>query len=123
MVGAKGMIGCGMHAGAPLILPGDLRKQWQASPPAESIPRLAGGPFREWLCAIKQSGPEPGSNFDYAARLTEIILLGVLAQRFNTRIEWDAKAGKITNRLELNGLVKEPVREGWEYGEDSWKEG
>jgi hypothetical protein len=45
-------------------------------------------------------------------------LLGVLAQRFNTRIEWDAQAGRITNRPELNAFVKEPTREGWRYGEN-----
>ena len=78
---------------------------------------MAGGPFREWLRAIKGEGPEPGSNFDYAAKLSEIILLGVLAKRFNTRIEWDAKASRVTNHPELNAFVKEPVREGWQYGE------
>jgi predicted dehydrogenase len=123
IVGSKGMLGCGTHAGAPLILPNELRKEWQANPPAESIPRVAGGPFREWLRAIKGEGPEPGSNFTYSARLTEIILLGVLAQRFNTRIEWDAKAGRITNHPELNAFVKEPAREGWQFGEDLWKQG
>ena len=117
MLGTKGMIGCGTHAGPPAILPDDLRENWQAKPPAESIPRVAGGPFREWLRAIKETGPEPGSNFDYSAKLTEIILLGVLAQRFNTRIEWDAKAARITNHPELNAFIKEPVRKGWEYGE------
>ncbi len=66
-------------------------------------------------------GLDPGSNFDYAAKLTEIILLGVLAQRFNTRIEWDAKAGRIANHPELNAFVKEPARDGWRYGEDLWK--
>ena len=117
MLGSKGMIGCGTHAGPPAIIPDEVRENWQAKPPAESIPRVAGGPFREWLRAIKQTGPEPGSNFDYSAKLTEIILIGVLAQRFKTRIEWDAKAGRITNHPELNAFVKEPVREGWSYGE------
>ena len=42
-------------------------------------------------------------------RLTEIILLGVLAQRFGTRIEWDAKAGRITNHPELDAFVREPA--------------
>ncbi len=115
------LLGCGTHAGAPLIAPGDLRKQWQASPPAQTIPRVAGGPFREWMSAIKGDGPEPGSNFNYSARLTEIILLGVIAQRFNTRIEWDAKEGRITNHPELNAFIKEPAREGWNVGEDLWK--
>jgi len=118
MVGTKGMLGCGTHAGPPVILPNELRDDWNSNPPPETVPRVAGGPFREWLRAIKQTGPEPGSNFSYSAKLTEIILLGVLAQRFNTRIEWDAKAGIITNHPELNAFVKEPAREGWRYGED-----
>jgi predicted dehydrogenase len=123
LVGSKGMLGCGTHAGEPLILPETVSNDWKEKPPAQSIPRVEGGPFREWLRAIKGEGPEPGSNFDYAARLTEIILLGVLAQRFNTRIEWDANAGRITNQPELNAFVKEPVREGWSFGEDLWKQG
>ena len=117
MLGTKGMIGCGTHAGPPAIVPGDIRKDWQENPPAETIPRVDGGPFMEWLRAIKETGPEPGSNFSYSAKLTEIILLGVLAQRFNTRIEWDAKAARITNHPELNAFIKEPVRDGWSYGE------
>ncbi len=123
MVGSKGLLGCGTHAGTPLILPNELGESWKKNPPAQSIPRVAGGPFREWLRAIKGDGPEPGSNFQVAANLTEIILLGVLAQRFNTRIEWDAKAGKITNHPELNAFVKEPAREGWNMGEELWKQG
>ena len=121
MLGTKGMIGCGTHAGPPAIVPEEVRGGWQAKPPAESIPRVEGGPFREWLRAIKETGPEPGSNFSYSAKLTEIILLGVIAQRFKTRIEWDAKAGEITNHPELNAFVKEPVREGWGGGEDLWR--
>jgi predicted dehydrogenase len=117
LVGSNGMLGCGTHAGAPLILPEDVREAWKARPPAEVIPRVAGGPFREWIRAIRGDGPEPGSNFKVAANLTEIILLGVLAQRFNTRIEWDTKAGRITNRPELNAFVKEQAREGWRFGE------
>ncbi len=118
MVGSKGLIGCGTHAGEPAIMPVGVRAAWKAKPPAETIPRVKGGSFREWIAAIKGDGPEPGSNFDYASKLTEIALLGVLAQRFNTTIEWDAKAGKITNHDELNAFVKEPVRKGWSYGKN-----
>lgn len=117
LVGSKGLLGCGTHAGAPLLLPEDLRREWTASPPAQTIPRVAGGPFREWIRAIKGEGPAAGSNFDYAARLTEIILVGVLAQRFDTRIEWDTKAGRVVNRPDLNAFVREPARQGWSYGE------
>lgn len=116
IVGSKGLLGCGTHAGEPRILPEELSVEWKTKPPSQTIPRVAGGPFREWIRAIRGEGPQPGSNFDYAAKLTEIILLGVLAQRFNTRIEWDARAGRVTNRPELNAFVREPAREGWNYG-------
>ena len=118
LVGDKGMLGCGTHAGMPAILPTELRVEWKENPPEENIPRAAGNnPFKEWLAAIRETGPEPGSNFSYSSKLTEIILLGVLAQRFNTKIEWDAKEGKVTNHPELNAFIKEPVRDGWSYGE------
>ncbi|MBK1875782.1 Gfo/Idh/MocA family oxidoreductase [Pelagicoccus mobilis] len=83
------------------------------------------GPWAEWISAIKgdlKGGLHAcGSNFDYAAPMSEIALIGVLAQRFGGRLEWDAKKMRITNRPELNMFVKEPVRQGWRYGEDLWK--
>ncbi len=118
LLGTKGLLGCGTHAGQPIIFPEAVRQEWKTNPPPKTIPRVAGGPFREWMRAIKGEGPEPGSNFKVSANLTEIILLGVLAQRFNTRIEWDTKSGRITNHPELNAFVKEPVREGWRFGEN-----
>ena len=30
------------------------------------------------------------------------------------------KSMRITNRPELNQYLKEPVRNGWEYGDDLW---
>lgn len=89
--------------------------------PPEKYPRVKDGPVQEIIRAIKGEGPDPGSDFTYAARLTEVALLGAIAQRCGGRIEWDAANMKITNRPELNAIVKEPVRKGWEYGEDLWK--
>ena len=47
-------------------------------------------------------------------------LLGVLAQKLNTRIEYDADNMKVTNNPDFDKYIKEPVRKGWEYGEDLW---
>ena len=44
-------------------------------------------------------------------------VLGCLAQRFNADFEYDSKNMKITNRPDVNEFIKEPVREGWSYGE------
>ncbi len=87
---------------------------------AETYDRVKGGPHQEWVRAIKGDGPECGSNFDYAAPMSEVALLGVLAQRFGGRIEWDSKNMRITNRPELNVFIKEPIRAGWEAGQDLW---
>ncbi|VGO15489.1 hypothetical protein PDESU_04072 [Pontiella desulfatans] len=88
--------------------------------PDEKYPRIKGGPILELVNAIK-GGPECGANFDYAAPFTEIMLLGIIAVNHGGKIEWDSKKAKITNRPELNQHLKEPVRKGWEYGEDLWK--
>ena len=45
-------------------------------------------------------------------------LVGVLAQRFATKIEYNTKKMMITNRPELNAFIKEPTRKGWSYGEN-----
>jgi hypothetical protein len=75
---------------------------------------------KEWFRTIKAEGPPPGSNFDYASRLTEVNLLGVMAARFGGRIDWDPVLGEVTNRPGLNAFVKEPVRPRWKYGYDIW---
>jgi len=89
--------------------------------PPQKYPRVKGGPRLEWIRAIKGEGPDPGSDFAYAARLTEVACLGVLTQRFGGRIEWDAANMRVTNRPELNEHVNPLPREGWEYGEELWK--
>ena len=49
------------------------------------------GHFKEWVEAIKANDPSKAlSNFDYAGRLTETVLLGVVALKVGGKIEWDA---------------------------------
>ena len=74
-------------------------------------------PVKEWTDAIKEN-TLPGSNFDYSADLTEMALVGVFAQRFNTKINYDAKNMKVIDRPDLDLYIKEPTREGWSFGEN-----
>jgi len=80
------------------------------------LPKAVGGPIEEWVHAIK-GGPAPGSNFDYAVPLTEVVLLGALAQRSGKTIEWDPENMKVKGQPEFDAWIKEPVRKGWEFGE------
>lgn len=122
MTGDKQSLMTGQRPNSPKLLVSD--DEWLAfrkDLPEKTFARLKGGPQAEWLAAIKGDGPMPGSNFDYAAELTEMILLGVIAQRFDTRIEYDAENMRITNNKKLNDYLKEPARRGWRYGEDVWR--
>jgi hypothetical protein len=66
----------------------------------------------EWIAACK-GGPTPYSNFDIAAYLTEIILLGCVALRVGKRLEWDGPNMRATNAPEAGRFVKREYREGW----------
>jgi hypothetical protein len=122
MVGEKqNIITGGRPNNAQLMMPKDEWENWVANEmPEATIPRVEGGPQQEFLNAVKGNGPMPGSNFDYATELTEMSLIGVLAQRFNTRIEYDAENMRVTNHEGMERYIKEPVRDGWNYGEEVW---
>jgi len=119
MVGEKqNIITGGRPNNARLMMSKAEWESWMENEmPQATIPRVEGGPQKEFTDAIKGNGPLPGSNFDYATGLTEMALIGVLAQRFNTRIEYDAENMKVTNHDGMEKYLKEPAREGWKYGD------
>ena len=114
----KTLITGGRPNDARLLVSKEELTEFQKNPPAKTIPRiLEEKPVQEWIAAIK-NGSLPGSNFDYSADLTEMIQVGVQAQRFGGTIQYDAKNFKAMGRPELDIHFKEPVREGWSYGEN-----
>ncbi|MEM8953302.1 MAG: Gfo/Idh/MocA family oxidoreductase [Verrucomicrobiota bacterium] len=108
-----------MRPTSPRLTPDDRFNDLKAA--LNEIDRMEnqgkGGPIKEWFRAIKGEGPAPGSNFDYAGPLTEVVLLGAMAQRTGKTIEWDAETMSVKGQPELDVIIKEPVREGWAYGE------
>ncbi len=119
MIGEKNSLYTGMRPNNPrLILPEEEWTEFMKNAPEQSIPRIENEkPVKEWVDAIK-GDYLPGSNFDYAADLTEMALLGVMATRFNTRLEYDAENMMVTNRPDLDAYIKEPMRSGFSFGEN-----
>jgi len=114
----KTLITGGRPNDARLLVPNEEWKEFMKNPPSKTIPRIQEEkPVQEWIAAIKNN-TLPGSNFDYSASLTEMIQVGVLAQRFGGTIKYDAKKMKATGRPELDNYIKEPARKGWSYGEN-----
>jgi predicted dehydrogenase len=67
----------------------------------------------EWVRAIR--GGEPAmSNFQYAAVLTETLLLGNAAVAAGKELKYDGSQGKFTNVEEANKLLGRTPRKGWE---------
>ena len=55
------------------------------------------------------------SSFDIAGPLSQVLVLGVLAQRLNTKLSFDRATKQITNHKLANELlVGPPPRKGWE---------
>lgn len=124
VVGSKGLLFSPDDYGAKYtLLPED--KYTDFSAPEQRLPRI---PFngstderQKWEFVQTCKGEyEPGtmSNFSYAGRLTETILVGNLAIRSpeGSRIEWDAKNLKSTNMPEVNQYIHRKYREGWTLG-------
>ncbi len=109
-----------MRPYSPILWPRERMQEYRSVLQKKTIPRVKGGPIEELFRYIKGEGPQCGSDFDYAAPLTEVILFGSLAIRAGHRIEWDAETTTVTNRPELSKWIKEPVRKGWSYGEGLW---
>jgi hypothetical protein len=70
---------------------------------------------KEWADAIRAGKPAVAySNFDYAAQLTETMLLGNIAVRFaGQKLEWDAPKLSFANSSEATKLVTKEYRNGW----------
>jgi predicted dehydrogenase len=82
---------------------------------AETTPRREGLHFRNFLNAI--AGTEKANSpFDYAAPLTEVMLLGIAALRAGQgkRVLYDAEAMQFTNAPDANQFLTREYRAGWD---------
>ena len=109
-VGDKGYITAAGWSGMPRLLPLSLHTSYQR--PEKTIPRVKGH-HADWLQACK-GGKQASSNFEYAARLTEIVLLGNVALRSRKVLLWDGPNMKATNHPDADKFLKEEYRKGWE---------
>ncbi|HWD21403.1 MAG TPA: Gfo/Idh/MocA family oxidoreductase [Verrucomicrobiae bacterium] len=97
-------------AGIPETLP---RNAFVASTGDQPYPDL--WHHMEWIAACKSGKHETAySNFDIAAYLTEIILLGCVALRAGKKLEWDGPGMAAKNAPEAAQFVKRQYRAGWE---------
>lgn len=102
----------GSHGSTLTIIPPEKAKEMESKLP--EVPKSPSNHFENFLKACK--GEEKcRSSFDIAGPLSQVFTLGTLAQRLNTKLEFDRKNKIITNNKLANQLlVGTPPRKGWE---------
>jgi predicted dehydrogenase len=113
--GSKHVIMHGSHGAGPKLVNKEEAKDFVAPP--KTMERSPGH-HAEWIAGIKANDPSMAkSNFDYAAPLTERMLLGAIAAQLGsgTKLSWDAEGMK-TGNANGDALVQHEYRKGWSLG-------
>ena len=110
MVGTKGKVMYDTYGLRSRLLPDSLQKS--VGDPPKTLPRITTSHETNWSNACKGIG-EASTPFEYAAKLTEVMLLGVVALRAGGKIHYDGADMRVTNSREGNDLLKREYRRGW----------
>ncbi len=111
LVGSKGLIHATGHNMSFSLLPEARFRDFDGPP--KTLPRTPGHEV-EWFQACR-GGPKAMSNFEYAGRLAEFVLLGNIATQFSEALEFDPVACSFGSHAEANQALRRDVyRPGWE---------
>lgn len=107
LMGEKGIIFGDRSVGVLAILPKDKFADFEiptvATPPAHD---------EDWYIACK-GGRKPTSDFDYAARLSETVLLGNVAWKVGQGFKWDGATGTSPDCPAVSQWLHREYRKGW----------
>ncbi|HEY4319717.1 MAG TPA: Gfo/Idh/MocA family oxidoreductase [Gemmatimonadales bacterium] len=112
-IGDKGLLMHQTYGANPQLFPRDLMQKTAAVP--QTYPRVTTSHEMNWAEACKGNG-KASSPFEYAATLTETMLLGIVALRAGQgkKIYYDATTSSVTNAPDANQYLKPGYRSGWE---------
>ena len=108
IVGTEGVL-LHPHGGTPRLFPREKYAKFR-------YPKLEPRDhYFEYIEGCLKGEGKPSANFEYAAPLTEAVLLGCLASIFpNETLLWDSVDLRFRNSEAANGYVKRQYRKGWE---------
>jgi predicted dehydrogenase len=112
-IGSKGKLLHDTYGFNPRLLPKSLHDS--VGKPKETYERIKTSHEMNWVDAIRGT-QKTTSPFEYSARLTEIMLLGIAALNAGKKIEYDAAGMRIRNVPDSDALLRRQYRAGWELG-------
>ncbi len=110
--GTKGFIICDFDSRIVLPFGDDADFTYYNKRDKEDVIPPLGHFQKEWVDACK-GDLKTHCDFDYAGTVIEQMLLGLVAYRVGKKIEYDGKAGRVTNCPEANALLSKKYRPGW----------
>jgi predicted dehydrogenase len=111
-IGEKGILLHNTYGANPRLYPQALMEAAAAVP--KSTPRITTSHELNWIRAIRGDA-KASSPIEYAAQLTETMLLGIAALRAGQgkKIVYDGESGRITNIADANRYLTRDYRAGW----------
>lgn len=111
VIGAKGKLLYETYGAKPRLLPASLHASTGAPP--RVLPRIPDELHEmNWVEAAK-GRTAASSPFEYAARLTEVMLLGIVSLRAGRKLTYDAAAMRVTNDATANAYLSREPRADW----------
>jgi predicted dehydrogenase len=111
-VGERGVLMHETYGRNPQLFPAELREEAATVP--EVYARVEDSHEMNWANACKGVG-KATCPFSYAAPLTEVMLLGLVALRSGQghKIRYDGKRMRVTNSVDANRYLMREYRDGW----------
>ena len=112
-VGERGFLTYETYGNTPKVYPEAAATRAEQVP--LTVPRIAVSHEANWAQACKGDGTS-SAPFDYAAKLTETMLLGIVALRAgqSQKILYDGAAMRVTNIPDANQWLTREYRAGWQ---------
>jgi len=107
-LGEKGIMTTGCYGERTRIVG---NKDYKMPPP---LLTRSPGHYRDFIRAAKGGDPAC-SSFSVAAPFVSWMLLGVIAMKFEGKLEWDNAKMRFTNNNEANQYLKPTIRKGWAW--------
>lgn len=111
VIGTKGKLLYETYGAKPRLLPLSLHES--AGAPARKLARVPDELHEmNWADAAKGRA-EVSCPFSYAAKLTEVMLLGIVSLRAGKKLAYDGAAMRVTNDAGANEFLTRVPRQGW----------
>jgi predicted dehydrogenase len=111
LVGSKGKLMHDTYGYKPRLLPQSLHDSFGTPP--QKLARIPNESHEiNWVDAAKGK-TESSSPFEYAAKLTEAMLLGVVSLRAGKKLLYDGANMRVTNDAAANDFLRRDARPGW----------